>query len=87
MLLIAFFGKKRDDLFHKMFGSESTLCHVTKLKLNLFQILRESGLPSGVYNVIQGLGQTGSYLSDHQEVSKLSFTGSTPTGTKIMQAG
>ena len=44
-------------------------------------------MPAGVYNVVQGLGQTGSFLADHPEVAKLSFTGSTPTGTKIMQAG
>lgn len=53
----------------------------------LAQILREAGVPEGVFNVIQGEGETGSLLCKHQKVSKLSFTGSIETGTKIMQAG
>ena len=49
------------------------------------QILKESGVPDGVYNVIQGEGETGSLLTGHPGCDKLSFTGSVATGMKIMQ--
>lgn len=55
--------------------------------LVLAQILKEAGLPDGVYNVIQGEGETGALLSSHPECDKLSFTGSVQTGVKIMEAG
>lgn len=50
------------------------------------QLFKDAGLPSGVFNVIQGEGQTGAFLSQHPDVAKLSFTGSVETGTKIMKA-
>jgi len=53
----------------------------------LAEILAEAGVPDGVYNVVQGEGQTGALLSGHQDLDKLSFTGSVPTGSKIMAAG
>jgi len=53
----------------------------------LGEILKEAGVPDGVYNVIQGEGETGALLSRHQGLDKLSFTGSVPTGSRIMEAG
>ena len=53
----------------------------------LGEILKEAGVPDGVYNVVQGEGETGALLSRHQGLDKLSFTGSVPTGTRIMEAG
>lgn len=53
----------------------------------LGEILKEVGVPDGVFNVIQGDGSTGALLTEHPGCSKLSFTGSVPTGVKIMQAG
>ena len=50
-------------------------------------MLKEVGVPDGVFNVIQGEGETGALLTQNQGCSKLSFTGSEPTGIKIMQAG
>ncbi len=45
------------------------------------------GLPAGVLNVVTGLGgEAGSALSTHPGVDKLAFTGSVPTGAKIMSA-
>ncbi len=44
-------------------------------------------MPDGVFNVVQGEGETGAILARHPGCSKLSFTGSVPTGVKIMQAG
>ncbi|KAF1053264.1 MAG: Betaine aldehyde dehydrogenase [Stenotrophomonas maltophilia] len=45
------------------------------------------GLPAGVLNVLPGLGaEAGGPLSAHPGVDKLAFTGSVPTGAKIMSA-
>jgi betaine-aldehyde dehydrogenase len=45
------------------------------------------GLPAGVLNVVTGLGaEAGSPLTEHPGVDKLAFTGSVPTGAKIMSA-
>ncbi|KAF8357954.1 alh-11, partial [Pristionchus pacificus] len=52
----------------------------------LGELLQEAGLPDGVYNVVQGEGETGAALVESPEVNKVSFTGSIPTGKRIMQA-
>jgi len=45
----------------------------------------EAGLPAGVLNIVQGSGAvTGSALVAHPLVRKVSFTGSTLTGARIM---
>ncbi len=45
------------------------------------------GLPPGVINVVHGTGEpTGAALVSHPGVDKVSFTGSTATGKRIMQA-
>lgn len=49
-------------------------------------IAEETDLPDGVYNVVTGAGETGAALSDHDEIDKLAFTGSTATGRKIGRA-
>lgn len=43
-------------------------------------------LPKGVLNLVHGDTEVGSILSTHEDINKLIFTGSTPTGKKIMQA-
>merc|ERR1712142_1260700 len=53
----------------------------------LGEVLQQAGVPDGVYNVVQGEGDTGALLSSHPGCDKLSFTGSVPTGSKIMAAG
>ena len=46
-----------------------------------------AGLPAGVINVVNGTGAiTGSALSEHPGLRKISFTGSTRTGKSIMKA-
>jgi len=52
----------------------------------LGQVLAEAGLPPGVFGVVQGAGETGALMTKHPGFAKFSFTGSVPTGTKIMQA-
>lgn len=43
-------------------------------------------IPAGVLNILSGGNDAGSHLVQHQDVSKVTFTGSTQTGRKIMEA-
>ncbi len=52
--------------------------------LKLAEIIRESGLPEGVVNIITGAGDTGAMLVNHRDINKIAFTGSTEVG-KIIQ--
>jgi betaine-aldehyde dehydrogenase len=54
--------------------------------LKLAEILCEAGLPAGVFNVIQGDGEVGAWLSQHPDIAKVSFTGEVDTGKKVMAA-
>lgn len=50
----------------------------------LAEILAESGIPPGVFNLVHGLGQeAGQALIEHPDISAISFTGGTVTGRKI----
>ncbi|NQY64696.1 MAG: aldehyde dehydrogenase family protein [Alteromonadaceae bacterium] len=53
--------------------------------LALAEIADEAGLPKGVLNIVNGSGKdAGQALVEHSDVDKLAFTGSIPTGSKIM---
>lgn len=52
----------------------------------LGEVYKEAGLPDGCYNIIQGETKTGQLLTTHPNIAKMSFTGSVPTGSKIMEA-
>jgi len=54
--------------------------------LQLAAILKEAGLPDGLFNVVQGRGETGRLLVEHPGIDKVSLTGSVPTGRKVMAA-
>lgn len=55
--------------------------------LALGQILLDAGLPDGVVNIVNGMGnEAGAALAAHDGVDKISFTGSTRTGRAIVQA-
>lgn len=41
-------------------------------------------LPAGVVNVVSGGDELGQQLSEHPDIAKVSFTGSTATGKKVM---
>jgi acyl-CoA reductase-like NAD-dependent aldehyde dehydrogenase len=51
------------------------------------QLLKEAGLPAGVYSVIQGFGpEVGAPLVEDDRVGVVSFTGSSATGKLIQKA-
>jgi len=55
--------------------------------LRLAHLALEAGIPPGVLNVVNGYGATaGAALSAHPDVDKVSFTGSTATGRRILDA-
>ncbi|WP_282127844.1 betaine-aldehyde dehydrogenase [Roseobacter litoralis] len=54
--------------------------------LKVAEILYAAGLPEGLYNVIQGLGDVGAALVSDARVDKVSLTGSVPTGRKVYAA-
>lgn len=52
----------------------------------LAQLIKKAGVPNGVVNVVNGDGSTGAFLSAHNDVDKVAFTGSTEVGKLILQA-
>ncbi len=54
--------------------------------LKLAEIIKESGLPNGVVNIVTGAGETGACIVNHPEIDKIAFTGSTEVGKYIQKA-
>ena len=54
--------------------------------LKIAEILKEAGLPDGVFNIVNGDKRTGPLITTHKDIKKISFTGSTETGIRIAQA-
>jgi aldehyde dehydrogenase (NAD+) len=55
--------------------------------LRVGELAMEAGFPDGVINIVPGYGETaGAALSEHNDVDKVAFTGSTEVGKLIMQA-
>lgn len=55
--------------------------------LALGGMILEAGIPAGVVNIVNGVGaEAGQALAEHPGVDKISFTGSTATGKRIIQA-
>jgi aldehyde dehydrogenase (NAD+) len=55
--------------------------------LKLAELMAQVGIPAGVYNVVTGFGQeAGAPLTEHPDIDSITFTGSVPTGRRIMQA-
>jgi len=55
--------------------------------LKLAELVREVGFPRGVINIVPGYGPVaGQHLAEHPGVDKISFTGSTAIGRKIVEA-
>jgi len=56
---------------------------LTTLKLG--ELLRDV-LPAGVLNIVSGGNELGAWITGHPKIRKISFTGSTETGRKIMES-
>jgi aldehyde dehydrogenase (NAD+) len=55
--------------------------------LRVAELAMEAGFPEGVINVVPGFGETaGAAVSEHMDVDKVAFTGSTEVGKLVMQA-
>ncbi len=55
--------------------------------LEFARLVEDAGIPPGVVNVVTGFGpDAGGPLAAHPGVDKVAFTGSTATGTRVMQA-
>jgi len=52
--------------------------------VKLQEILIEAGLPSGVFQVLQGFAETGRLLTRHAGIRKVSLTGEVGTGKAVM---
>ena len=52
----------------------------------LAELALEAGVPAGVLNVVAGEAEAGASLAAHDDVDKVSFTGSTDVGREIQKA-
>ena len=54
----------------------------------LVEIAHEAGLPAGVFNSVNGLGETtGKRLTEHRDIKAIAFVGESKTGSAIMRQG
>ena len=51
-----------------------------------FGELAQSVLPPGVLNIVSGGNELGQWITEHPDIGKVSFTGSTATGRLVMQS-
>jgi len=60
---------------------------LTPLTANLLaEVIHEVGLPTGVVNIVHGLGsEAGQSIVEHPKVNLISFTGGTMTGRKVAE--
>ncbi|WP_259782374.1 aldehyde dehydrogenase family protein [Aestuariispira ectoiniformans] len=62
----------------------SEVTSMTALEFGI--VAQKAGLPDGALNIVTGFGpDAGQRLAEHPGVDKLAFTGSVPTGRRIMQ--
>lgn len=54
--------------------------------MRLAEIFTQAGVPDGVFNVVQGDGEVGAWLTTSADIAKVSFTGEVGTGKKVMAA-
>ena len=52
--------------------------------VQLAKVYEDAGLPKGIFQVVQGRAETGSLLSKHPGIRKISLTGSVGTGRAVM---
>lgn len=54
--------------------------------LRVGELILEAGFPEGVVNILPGFGAAGAALSNHMDVDKVAFTGSTEVGRLVLEA-
>ena len=55
--------------------------------LRVGELAMEAGFPPGVVNIVPGFGETaGAAISEHMDIDKIAFTGSTEVGQLILRA-
>ena len=52
--------------------------------VKLEEIMREAGVPAGIFQILNGFGETGQRLARHPQIRKISLTGSVSTGRAVM---
>jgi acyl-CoA reductase-like NAD-dependent aldehyde dehydrogenase len=52
-----------------------------------FGEIAQAVLPAGVLNIVSGDNELGTQMTAHPDIAKISFTGSTATGRKVMESG
>jgi len=65
-----------------MIFKPSELTPLTAMKLA--EVMAEAGVPDGVFNVVQGFAETGTLLTRHPAIRKVTLTGSVGTGKAVM---
>ncbi|MEL7150291.1 MAG: aldehyde dehydrogenase family protein [Pseudomonadota bacterium] len=59
--------------------------HATRTAIALAEIITETDLPPGVFNLLIGEAETGAQLAAHPAINMISFTGSTRGGQHVAQ--
>lgn len=59
---------------------------MTPLSTLLMAKVTQDILPAGIYSVLAGGGKLGQLMTEHPGIDKVNFTGSIPTGKRVMQA-
>ena len=57
------------------------------VSIKLAELLKEAGLPDGVFNVLHGNATTVNQLLEHDGIDAISFVGSTPIAQHVHQTG
>jgi betaine-aldehyde dehydrogenase len=65
-----------------MIFKPAELTPLTAVKLR--EVFAEAGLPEGVFQVVQGMADTGRLLTAHPQIRKVSLTGEVGTGKAVM---
>ncbi|UXM95077.1 2-hydroxymuconic semialdehyde dehydrogenase [Bartonella sp. HY329] len=54
----------------------------------LAEVMAEAGVPAGVFNLVHGFGpdSAGAFLTGHEDINAITFTGASATGSAIMRA-
>jgi betaine-aldehyde dehydrogenase len=65
-----------------MIFKPAELTPLTAMKLQ--DVMRDAGVPDGVFQVVQGFADTGRLLTRHPRIRKISLTGEVTTGQAVM---